>query len=105
MLDDQQRQVELFLDPAQQPPERLGLPLGDARGRLVEQEQGGLQRQQARDLGDAARASGQLLDLLVAVGVQAHGADQLARDPVLVALVSTEAEHGLEVARGCDAFE
>ena len=41
MLDDDERQVELALEVGEQVPERLGLALGDARGRLVEQQQVG----------------------------------------------------------------
>ena len=43
--------------------ERLGLPLGDAGGGLVEAEQAGVEREQAGQLDDAAGAGRQLGDV------------------------------------------
>ena len=85
-------------------PERLGLALGDARRRLVEQQQPRLQRDEAGDLGDAPGAGRQLLDLLVAVAVETHPVDELVGQHGLAALLAAQAEQR-EEARRVDPLE
>ena len=59
------RDAEPIAEPSEQVAERLGLALRDARRRLVEQQHARLERDQACELGDAARAGRELADLLV----------------------------------------
>ena len=66
---------------SEQRPERLGLALGDAARRLVEQEHGRLVGEDAREVDDAPAAGRQLADELVAERAEAHELDELV-DPV-----------------------
>ena len=81
VLDDDHRAAGLGLDPAQQRPERLGLALGHARRRLVEQHHRRVLGQQAGQLDDAAGAGRQLAGGLVGVGAEAQQLDELV-DPL-----------------------
>ena len=82
VLDDEQAGAELVADAQQQRAERLGLALGDAARRLVEQEHGrvGGRATQARST-IRRRAGRQLADELVAERAEAQQLDQLV-DPV-----------------------
>ena len=65
---------------SEQRAERLGLALGDARRRLVEQEHAGLVGHRTRQVDHAAGAGGQLADELVGEGLEVHLLDELV-DP------------------------
>ena len=70
VLDHDQRGAGLVADVEQHRAERLGLALGDARRRLVEQQHVGVVRQRAGEVDDAAGAGRQLADELVGVGAR-----------------------------------
>ncbi len=105
MLDDDQGGVEPHLEVREQAPERLGLPLGDPRGRLVQQEHLRPERDHAGELGDAPRARRELLDLLVPVRPQAHGADEVAGCRLAARAPAPQAHGRAEEARGHHALE
>ena len=67
----------VLADPEQQRAEGLGLLLGDAAGRLVEQEHLRVLGEDARQVDDAAAAGRQLAGELLAEGVEAHELDEL----------------------------
>ena len=79
---DDEAGAERVADAQQQRAERLGLALGDARRRLVEQDHGRLVGEHAGEVDHAARAGGQLADELRAERLEAHQLDQLV-DPVV----------------------
>ena len=60
VLDHDHRAAQVGLHPAQHRHQRLGLALGDAGGRLVEQDDVGRLGQHAGQLDDAPGAGGQL---------------------------------------------
>ena len=62
MLDHEHGRAQLAPDLEQERPERLGLPLGDAGGGLVEAQHPGVGGEEARQLHDAAHAGGELVD-------------------------------------------
>ncbi len=76
MLDDDEGGARLVADVEQHRAQRLRLPLGDARGRLVEQEHRGPVGEGAGEVDDAPGAGGELADELVGVGLQAHQLDE-----------------------------
>ena len=64
VLDDDEARAGRVADAQQQRPERLGLALGDAARRLVEQDHRRAVREQAGEVDDAAGAGRQLADEL-----------------------------------------
>ena len=70
VLDHEHRGAQLAPHLEQERPERLGLPLGDAGGGLVEAQHPGVRREEARQLDDPAHAGGQLVD--EALGVRSE---------------------------------
>ena len=68
------------LPPEKELSERLGLSLGDARGGLVEEDDGGAVGEQAGEVDDAAGAGGQLPHEGGAVATQLEQLEQLV-DP------------------------
>ena len=79
VLDHQHRRTELALDAHDERSERLGFPLRDTAGRLVEEQHAGVDREQRAELDDAARAGRQVRHELVGVAAEAEEVDQLAR--------------------------
>ena len=77
VLDDQQARAGHLADAQQQRAERLGLPLRDARRRLVEQQHARAVREHAREVDDAPAAGRQLADVLVAERAEPEQLDQL----------------------------
>ena len=77
VLDDEHRAAGVLADPQQQRAERLGLLLGDAAGRLVEQQHLRVLGEDAGQVDDAAAAGRQLADELLAEGAEAHQLDEL----------------------------
>ena len=65
------------LHPLDQRPERLGLALGDAGGRLVEADHPGRDREHRGELDDAARPGRQLGDEPVGVAAEPEEVDEL----------------------------
>ena len=88
VLDDEQRRPQLGLDAGDERGERLGLALGDAGGRLVEADDPGLEREDARQLADAAGAGGQRADEVVGEAAEAQVVDQLAGPGELLAVAA-----------------
>ena len=84
---------------SEQRAEGLGLALGDARRRLVEQDDRWLVGEHARQVDDPAGAGGELADELGAERLDAHELDELV-DPVpgggLAVHERREAEGGVE---------
>ena len=62
VLDQHDGGVEVGLHPLDERAERLGVLLGDAGGRLVEQQHPAAERDLAGELDDAARAGGEIGD-------------------------------------------
>ena len=77
VLDDDERRVELLLDPLDQRTERLGFALRDAGGRLVEADHARRDREHRRELDDAARAGRELGDEAVGVAAETEEVDEL----------------------------
>ena len=86
VLDDDERGVELLLDPQDQRAERLGLALRDAGGGLVEADDARRDREDRGQLDDAPRAGRELGDVAVGVATEAEEVDELARLAYLRAL-------------------
>ena len=76
VLDDEDAAARLEPHPPQQRAEPLGLGLGDARRRLVEQQHLRLGGQHAGQVDDAAQTGRQLLDELVAEGAELEQLDE-----------------------------
>ena len=87
VLDDDERGVELALDPLDQRAERLGLALGDTRGRFVEADDARRDREHRRELDDAAGTGRELDDEAVGVAAEAEEVDELGRLGPLRALL------------------
>ena len=87
VLDHDQARARLVADAQQQRAERLGLALGDAARRLVEQDHRRPVREQAREVDDPPRAGRQLADELRAVRARARAA-RSARRPACVDLAA-----------------
>ena len=77
MLDHEHRGAELALDAHDERPERLRLTLRDPAGRLVEQEDARVDREQRPELGDPPRAGRQVRHELVGVTAEPEEVDQL----------------------------
>ena len=71
----------LALDALEQRAERLGLLLGDARRRLVEQQHVGIVGDRHRQVDDPPRPGRQLGHELVAEGAQVHELDEVVHRP------------------------
>ena len=81
VLDDEQRGAGVVADAHEQRSERLGLALGDAGRRLVEQHQHGVLGQEAGQLDDAPHAGRQLGGELVGVVAEPEQPEQLVDPP------------------------
>src|SRR4051794_36712334 len=90
VLDDEQGATGLVPDLPQQRTEGLGLALGDAARRLVEDEHGRVVGDGHRDVDDAARAGRQLADELVAERAESHQLDEVVDRPRDVVLLSAQ---------------
>ena len=77
VLDDDQRGMQLGLDPFDEWPEGFGLALGHARGGFVQADDRRGGGQKSGQLDDAAGAGGQLGDEAVGVAAQTEEVDQL----------------------------
>ena len=77
VFDDQDRAPSLVADAAQQRRQPLGLGLGNARRRLVEEQHLRFGGQHARQVGDAPETGRQLLHELVPVRLEAHQLDEV----------------------------
>ena len=99
MLDHEQRRAGALADAQQQRAERLGLALGDARRRLVEQQHRRAVREDAREVDDPAASGRELADELVAEVGDAEHLEQLLDARVDVVL---GVDHPREVERGGD---
>jgi len=81
VLDEHERAARLALDALEQGSERLGLLLGDAGRRLVEEQHLRVVGDAHREVGHPAGAGGELADELVAEGAQVHQLDQVLHGP------------------------
>ena len=81
VLDQHQRAAGLHLDPAQQRTERLGLALGHAGRRLVQQDHGRIVGQQTAQLDDPPGTGRELTGGVVPIVSQPEQLDQLGGSP------------------------
>ena len=70
MLDHDHRRAQLAADVDDDGPERLGLPLREAGGGLVEAEHPRVEREQTGELHDAARPGRKIGDVRVDVAAE-----------------------------------
>ena len=77
VLHDDERRVELSLDPLDQRAEGLGLALRDPGGGLVEAHDARRDREHRRELHDAACSCRQLDDETIGVAAETQEVDQL----------------------------
>ena len=99
VLDDQHRGVELVADVAEQPDHRLDLALGHARRGLVEEDHGGLVRDDGGQVDEPPRAGRQLADEVVGVALEPEHLHELvdpAPDRRFGAHLYGQAEHRVE---------
>ena len=77
VLDDDDRAAGLRLDPSEQRAERFGVLLGDPGGGFVEEDDGGVDGEDAGQLDDAAGAGREVGDRGVGVAAEAEEVDEL----------------------------
>ena len=102
VLHDEHRGVEPVAQLGQQRPERLGVALGHAGRRFVEEQDRRLVREHAREVDDAARPGGELVTEAVGVGAETQPVDgfgvalakALAKPPVAAELCLPLVEPG-----------
>jgi len=76
VLDHDHGRAQLLADAQDQGAEGLGLPLSDASGRLVEEQELRVRGHQAAQLDDASRAGGQVGHELLGVVAEADEVDE-----------------------------